>query len=850
MHGMRCIVLGDIRSYALYQEFQVSKLLHLHGHSLTASQFRQRMTEIAQLEKELLVDPAFFTALATEMSDVVEHVEILPKRMKATNELSCYRYAAILHVKCPGHSLRVREVEPNSWVDFKASSLNYQSLLQLLKMPGGTSVLAVSNIPYKKTIVGRHIVDYLRDLGTGFDTTGWSKRASEQAQVCPALEPVDLLDLAQQTGWQVEISWARQHSQRGGLDAIFHHPQRGNEEARVLFRFPTDAHTSGLPGNDPLALHRNQKIAELVLEDIRAKLPSYMVPKMVQVLDRMPVNNVGKVDRQALSQRADITSYTESAKSRSLSRGDPSQLNGVERVLWEEFTSALGAEVGITDSFFDLGGHSLMAIKLVSRINKRLGSKLRVSELFKYATIARLCKRVYAPSAPSSVTSAYKPFSLLGSNVSSLDSFSPSQLAEMGLPAGVEVLDIFPVTETQAWFLSDWGLVSHSFMINGNVDIDRLRAACRTVVRHHAVLRTVFTKFEKRLVQVVCGNIKAPFSHKYVEPVLGSVSQSFCHDDCSGTYAPAKLLTAFSLTSLSSTEHIFTLQLSHAQYDGLSLSYMLSGIASAYSGGLMPLTSTTSFSHYVQVSCSARSHDTLEFWRKYLEGSVLTAIRLPTSAANDRHAYITREVVGDLLPLPGITFPTLLNAAIALTLSGMAKCNDVTFACVMNARDILTEGTESVLGPCVSRSLIRVQVCEDLTALDFCRSLGDNQARVSAHNHLGLHDVIESCTEWPSSQILAPLVTHLPADTAVPTLPLSGIKASHSSTEVRMNPRNQVFVRSTTTDQQKAYIQIQASSAVMDGDSASSLASKILVTAQALSKSPETHLRSIAAFPS
>jgi hypothetical protein len=70
----------------------------------------------------LLVDPTFFIQLPQRLADVVEHVEILPKLMKATNELSSYRYAAVIHTKCKSPAAPVegpREIKQEAWVDFR-----------------------------------------------------------------------------------------------------------------------------------------------------------------------------------------------------------------------------------------------------------------------------------------------------------------------------------------------------------------------------------------------------------------------------------------------------------------------------------------------------------------------------------------------------------------------------------------------------------------------------------------------------------------------------------------------------------------------------------------------------------
>jgi amino acid adenylation domain-containing protein len=825
--GVKSILFGDIRSYALYQEFQVSKVLQLHGRELTVAQFRQHMAEIARLEKELLVDPAFFTSLPAELPDMIEHVEIWPKRMNTTNELSCYRYTAILHVKRAAQPLLIREIEETSWADFEAEGFDYESLSQVLQTRASSTILAVGNIPFKKITVERHVVRLLQELPADAGPISWSTDARDAKR---ALTPIDLFSMAKETGWDVEISWCRQRSQRGGLDAIFH-----RQGPRVLFRFPVDPYLPNACSNDPLSPQRNRQIEKELLEYIRTKLPAYMVPKLVRVLDKMPINNVGKVDRHVLEQRADVTSATKSEFESWYGRERKSAFaTEVERAVWEEFTGVLEREIGVADSFFHHGGHSLMAIKLVSRINRRLFSTLSLSKLFQYPTVSGLAQYLQGLGAHDNraVTVAYVPFSFLDGSY---------DLSQVHMPPGADVVDVLPVTECQAWFLRYWSLVSHSFIIHGELDVDRLRAAYQAVVRHHPPLRTVFTALQTEQVQVIYGGIDAPFIHEYVENLD-------CKPLCKDGNVFGALSTKFTLASRSPREHKLTLQLSHAQFDGVSLATILSDIARAYEDSSSPLSSAISFSHYLYKSRLSRP-DALGFWKTYLQDSVLTEVPHPekVNAINGQPSeIIQREAVGEVrIPSTSdITFSTLINAAIALTLARLVQCNDVTFVCVMSSRDVLTECAESVVGPCVNRCLLRVHVPEDpnsgFTALGLCRSLSENQARVSAYSHLGLHDVIENCTAWLSSDVdvgRISFVNHLPAGTATGTFSLTLLDAqvSYDSTDVAIDPGNQIFVRSAIADQQQACIQVLSSSNVMDADNALFLADRILTIAQGLS---------------
>lgn len=77
----------------------MSKALYRVEAEASKEKVREDMEEMGQAELELLIDPAFFTSLRSRFPRRIEHVEILPKKMKANNELSCYRYAAVLHLR-------------------------------------------------------------------------------------------------------------------------------------------------------------------------------------------------------------------------------------------------------------------------------------------------------------------------------------------------------------------------------------------------------------------------------------------------------------------------------------------------------------------------------------------------------------------------------------------------------------------------------------------------------------------------------------------------------------------------------------------------------------------------------
>lgn len=131
---------------------------------------------------------------------------------------------------------------------------------------------------------------------------------------------------------------------------------------------------------------------EAAVNDLRSylvdRLPRYMVPADFIALDHIPLTQRGKVDRGALTAMAACTAPT--------GESYVAPRTPMEQALTEIWTEVLGIDkIGTHDDFFDLGGHSLMAIRVVSRIHQALGLELSVQILFNHPTIHALAEQIF-----------------------------------------------------------------------------------------------------------------------------------------------------------------------------------------------------------------------------------------------------------------------------------------------------------------------------------------------------------------------------------------------------------------------------------------------------------------------
>jgi amino acid adenylation domain-containing protein len=132
---------------------------------------------------------------------------------------------------------------------------------------------------------------------------------------------------------------------------------------------------------------------QMLRQALRDVLPDYMVPSLFVALEQLPLTPNGKIDRKAL--RVPDDALRVDVNERVLSR-DATEL-ALSRV-WEEVLHV--APIGIHDNFFDLGGHSLVAVRLMARVAQQFGRTLPLASLFQAASVAAMARLLRDPNAP------------------------------------------------------------------------------------------------------------------------------------------------------------------------------------------------------------------------------------------------------------------------------------------------------------------------------------------------------------------------------------------------------------------------------------------------------------------
>ena len=284
------------------------------------------------------------------------------------------------------------------------------------------------------------------------------------------------------------------------------------------------------------------------MEDLRAhmreRLPAYLIPDLLSVIEAMPLTANGKVDRGALR-----------VVSRAASTSRQPQ-TAVERALIRGWSALLGVEAGVDDDWFALGGHSLLATQLMANITTELGVTLPLRALFDAPTLGDLAKMV--------------------------ETAAQDDLVPMEVHGAEEVSS----AQERLWFLHELNPQSAAYnmgaalRLRGPLDEEALAAALQDVAERHPSLRTTLPERQGRPGLSV--STTAPVSLVPVPAAREAASERVLaqlHEPFDLRRGP---LWRCALWELAEDEHFLVLVLHHVIADAWSVSVLTADLAAAY----------------------------------------------------------------------------------------------------------------------------------------------------------------------------------------------------------------------------------------------------------------------------
>ncbi|WP_052022625.1 non-ribosomal peptide synthase/polyketide synthase [Ralstonia solanacearum] len=526
------------------------------------------------------------------------------------------------------------------------------------------------------------------------------------------------------------------------------------------------------------------------------RLPDYMVPTAVVMLDALPLTPNGKIDRKALP-APDFAAHASYREAQTPN----------EHALAALFAEALELpRVGIDDDFFALGGHSLLATRLVSRIRATLQVDLSVHALFKAPCVAQLAARLDAADASAD---------------------RPPKLAAQARPD----TDTLPLSFAQQrlWFLHRFEGPSASYNIpscwrlRGDIDCAALEAALADLAGRHESLRTVFPETTSGPCQRILDGASARPALERVrldhQPDPETALQNALRDAVQyGFDLATQLPLRATLFALGPDDHVLLLLLHHIAADGESVAPLMADLAVAYAArrsgqapGWAPLPLQYADYTLWQHALLARPDDPhshagrqLAYWRDALAGTPELCSPIPDrprpAVSSDRNAAFRLDIPPALHRAlvvagqrHGASLFMVLHAALAIVLSRLGAGADIAVGSPIAGRT--DTALDSLVGFFVNTLALRTDTSGDPDIATLLRQVRERCLAAYAHQDLPFERVIEALnpTRTLSAHPLFQIMLGLQSAGQQPQLDLAGLRAAHLPVHVPVVKCDLVF---------------------------------------------------------
>ncbi len=472
---------------------------------------------------------------------------------------------------------------------------------------------------------------------------------------------------------------------------------------------------------------------------LEEKLPSYMVPSFMVILDKIPLTPTGKIDRRALPKPEPVDAGNREFVPLS---------TDTEHKLAEIWKELLGTDViSAKDSFFELGGHSLKAAGMVSRISERFGIQTPLQDIFMNPTLEGLAAHL---DANGTIAAALIPK-------------QPEQ-------------EYYPMSRAQrrqfmTGMISGGATVYHvpfAVHMQGELDVERLEDAFLMIMRRHEQLRTTFhheeDKFRQRVhgepvftlernarLRMAAGKLLTEVGDEGFFDGVSSLMKRFVRPFDLGSLP----LFRAGLIPLGEERHLLLLDMHHIITDGVSVSVLLQELTTLYGGGELPELDIQYRDYTVwqeeQIGSEAYiGHE--RYWLDAFEGQLPTLdlkMSLPRPELQNFDGSLISFRLDEALTLKikkfarerGTTLYTVLLGAYSILLGKWSGAEDIIVGTPVAGRNHAQ--LEGLIGMFVNTVAIRSFPESYRTVADYLSELHEDVLRALEHQNYPFEDLVQ-----------------------------------------------------------------------------------------------------------
>ncbi|KAK3328127.1 hypothetical protein B0T19DRAFT_461502 [Cercophora scortea] len=499
---------------------------------------------------------------------------------------------------------------------------------------------------------------------------------------------------------------------------------------------------------------------------LRERLPIYMIPSFFVAFRRIPTVSSGKTDRTLLRNlvrgfsKDDIALYSLATGEK---RAPSTQVEHRLRSIWAAVLGINEAEIGADDSFLQLGGDSITAMRLISA-SRLQGIRLTVGTVFDFPRLSQMALHVQVVDYREENT-IVEPFELLPPSISA--ELLHNEVRKICGVGSHLIQDAYPCSPLQEGLLvltekqPRAYIMQTVFQLPAEVDLKRLEDAWRLVEAMNPILRTrILCVADTDFIQVVI-NEGQPWNYGYdISKYLETDLSTPMHLE-----TPLARWAIVRDTETAITYFVWTMH--HAIYDGWSMRLMLECFHNIYEG--QQPASPTPYSHFIRYISKLGVDASATWWRSQLEDAPTTYFpragqtKQKSGQGEIWHRLFTVSAGPDM----AVTKATLIRAAWALLLSRYGEEGDVVFGTTVSGRSAAIGGVESMIGPLIATVPVRVRLERGQTVADFLAGIQKQHTDMVPHEQFGLQNISKlSLSAHQACDFQSLLVIHPPRLTA------------------------------------------------------------------------------------
>jgi amino acid adenylation domain-containing protein len=407
------------------------------------------------------------------------------------------------------------------------------------------------------------------------------------------------------------------------------------------------------------------------------------------------------------------------------------------------------SDINGNDSFFELGGDSIGAMRLVSDARAQ-GLSITVAQIFQSQSLSELASVAEETIMSQPAANTETSFAALGKDASL---YSPDRICAYLENPEWEIVDIYPTRPLQQLAvegtvdLPRYSLRYEFIKFTTPVDRQKLAQACQELVARNEVLRTVFVKDGNKTLGVVLSSLEVPYAEIAVPEGedINTFAHSIVQKDIEAPKPYGSSFVSFTLFTSATGASTLAFRISHAQYDEICLPILFEQLSALYAGTDVP--ETIPFSKHVNHAVLDSIPKAIPYWQNLLSGSQMSMIKPSIPLTHRGPADVYMEF--DISSRPAnITIGSLPTAAWALVLSRRLGLRDVVFGEVVSGRNIGAANADRIFGPTWQYIPFRVPFESSWTYLDLLNFVQGQHIESAAYESMGFAEIVTNCTTW------------------------------------------------------------------------------------------------------